>query len=464
LKRIQIVLIALFLIPVYLLAIFKIVLPSQQLSEEEKRTLRQQPVFTVDSLLKGQYTQEYEEFFSDQFPFRSFFINTHQQLLEWMQAPLTDVFLYTGPGEDLGEGERLEPDLADKISQPPVPTLTPTPKPTAVPTWETTTPSSAAPTEATTETTLPAETTKPAAEVPSVDGEVTKYSAVVVVNQTAMELYYFSETRNRRYASLVSLLGEKVPDVRVFNMIAPTSVEFNSPAKYHSMSSSQKNSIQFIYDHLSDAVIPVDAYSEILQHCKEYLYFRTDHHWTARGAYCAYRAFIQKAGFEPIPLDGFTGGQLEATFLGSLYTYTKSSILRNNPDTVEYFLPNVTIDGKAFTSVAMTEGYRVKAVYTKIGSSNKYLIFTGGDNPLIQFKTNLANGKKLLVIKDSFGNALVPFLTNHYEEVYVMDPRSLTANLPDFIRNHGIQDVLVTNYSFGASNTGWNNKFEAMIG
>ena len=111
----------------------------------------------------------------------------------------------------------------------------------------------------------------------------------------------------------------------------------------------------------------------------------------------------------------------------------------------------------------MAQGYRIQAVHTTVESSNKYLAFIQGDNPLVQFKTDLTNGKKIVVLKESFGNALVPFLLNHYEEVYVIDPRSLSADLPAFIEQHGIQDVLIVNYAFAVTNTKWLDGFEAMI-
>jgi len=147
-----------------------------------------------------------------------------------------------------------------------------------------------------------------------------------------------------------------------------------------------------------------------------------------------------------------------------LYRYTKSSKLKNNPDFVEYFLPAVESEGIAFTSTAMSEGYRIQAVRTEVGSSNKYLAFIQGDNPLVRLTTSLTNGRKIVVLKESFGNALVPFLLNHYQEVYVIDPRSLSADLPAFIAKHGIQEVLVVNYAFAVTNNKWLDGFEAMIG
>ena len=464
-KRHNHLIIALFLIPLFLLASLNLLWPKQLSSADENRALRQLPAFSLNSLLSGEYIVAFEDYFSDQFPCRQIFIDTRQQMFELIQAPLAgNISLVNRPEQDLGIGERLEPDPGDLIYLPTETTqkeTEPAPDPTTETTAETQASQETGETSATTAATTESE---PEVTVSPVEGKVQNYSAVIIVNDFAMEIFGFSQNRGSRYAGLVNRLQAQVPEVRVFDLVAPTSIEFYSPEKYHDLSSSQATAIQYIYQNLSSNVIPVDAYGRIKQHLDEYLYFRTDHHWTARGAYYAYQAFAEQAGLQPVLLENLASGHIEGNFLGSLYKYTKSTTLKNNPDYVEYFLPAVTSKGFAFSSTAMTEGYKIKAVYTKISSSNKYLVFIGGDNPLVHFKTSLTNGQSIVVIKESFGNALVPYLLNHYEDVYVIDPRSLDTNLPDFIRQHQIQDVLVINYAFSVGSANWSEGFEAMIG
>ncbi|MEA4888232.1 MAG: DHHW family protein [Clostridiaceae bacterium] len=453
--------IAFFLIPLYLLTVLNIFWPNQQVSADENRTLAQMPSFSWPKLASGEWTQEFENYFSDQFPMRNFFINSNQRLNEMVKLSIGDsVDLVQNPGgdeQDLGVGEHLEHDPGDLVtlsSQQTDPASSQT-----SPASENTQPT-AAETNATA-TPTPESTT---AVAPSVDGPVEQVSGVIIVDNRAMELYSFSESRSQRYVDLVNKLQTKLPNSQVYDMVAPTSVEFYSPEKYHSLSSSQKNAIQTIYSKMGNGIKTVDAYSKIVPHWEEYIYFRTDHHWTARGAYYAYQAFSESAGFTSIAMDQFQTGTIDGDFLGSLYRYTKSTKLKDNPDHVEYFMPLVSSEGVAFTSTDMTEGYKVQAVRTDISSTNKYLAFIQGDNPLVQFKTSLTNGRKIVVLKESFGNALVPYLTNHYQEVYVIDPRSLTADLPAFIQSHGIQDVLIINYAFSITNTKWLDGFEKMIG
>ncbi|HBP38613.1 MAG TPA: hypothetical protein DD640_07725 [Clostridiales bacterium] len=455
--------IALFLVPLCLLSLLNLVWPDQIISEIENRTLSQMPSLKLESLFSGQYTLKFEEYFADQFPFRQFFIGLHQQSMDLLKSPFTgDVALISRPGHDTGTGETLEHDPDDHVI---LPTATDTGNstttPTTLPSGATDPQTTPEPTPVVTEQTQP---TEPEATAPAVEGEVESFSAVIIVNGYAMELYYYSENRVSRYAELISRLQAKVPEARIFDLVAPTSLEFHSPEKYHSNSSSQKDAIAAIYAKMPNGVIAVDAYDKLVRHYDEYLYFRSDHHWTARGAFYAYTAFCESAGLEPAALDTMETGFIAGDFLGTLYKYTNSPRLKENPDSVEYFLPTVESQGYAFSSTAMSEGYKVKAVRTEISSGNKYLAFIGGDNPLTHFTTTLTNGKSIVVLKESYGNAFVPFLLNHYQDVYVIDPRSLKADLPEFIRQHGIQDVLILNYTFGVSNTTWNNGFEAMIG
>lgn len=449
------ILVALFLIPIYLLAMINFFWPTQLISLQENRALSQKPVFSLASLVSGKYTTEFESFFSDQFPFRDFFIDIHHKAVNLLQSPLTgDVEVVTRPSQDLGTGETLEHDPSDIVINPiPTPIITESES-------DTTSATSSQPVE----TTAPALPTVPEITLPPVEGEVEDYSAVIIVNGYAMELYYYSAEKSTYYADLVSRLQSKVPGVRIIDMIAPTSVEFNSPAKYHSNSSSQKMAIDETYAKLSDGILTVDAYGKIVPHYGEYLYFRTDHHWTARGAYYAYTAFCESAGLQPVAIENMEQGFIEGDFLGTLYKYTNSEQLTENPDHVEYFLPTVGSEGIAYATAEMTEGYKVSAVKTDIKNSNKYLAFIGGDNPLTHFKTALTNGKSILVLKESYANCFVPFLINHYENVYVIDPRSLKCNLPDFISKNNIQDVLVLNYAFSITNQTWIRGFEAMIG
>src|SRR5699024_2923749 len=91
----------------------------------------------------------------------------------------------------------------------------------------------------------------------------------------------------------------------------------------------------------------------------------------------------------------------------------------------------------------------------EVSANNKYLAFAEGDHGLARFESSAGNGRSILVIKESYGNAILPLLTPHYQYVYVMDPRKLVTNLPELISREGIQEVLVINYASIMGNKGW---------
>lgn len=464
-KKEHIAMIALVLIPLYLLTVVNIFRPVQAISVEENRTLRQKPAFSWQTLANGQFSRSYEEFFSDQFPFRQFFVKLNSSLVELMKKPFSgDISIVAGPDGDLelGEGERLEPDPEDKVVLPTQPQTPTQPATTPEPTLPAGTPTATVTQPAATATPSPVPSPLPTPTKPA--GPVENISGVIIVGNQAMELFYYNEDRSQRYVDLINRLQAKMEKVQVYSLVAPTAIAYYAPEDYQNLADAQIRGISSIYSRMDSKIKTVDADSVLKTRVHEYLYFRTDHHWTARGAWCAYKAFADTAGFSAYPLEQFESGFVPGDFLGSLHRYTKSSKLKNNPDSVEYFLPRVESEGIAFSSSSMGEGYRIKAVRTEVDSTNKYLAFIQGDNPLVRLTTSVQNGKKIMVLKESFGNALVPFLLNHYEEVYVVDPRLLKADLPAFISQNGIQEVLIINYAFAVTNNKWVDGFAAMIG
>lgn len=298
-------------------------------------------------------------------------------------------------------------------------------------------------------------------------GEYSLNGYIVVTGDAAMEMYSIASTKLKEYAASVNNLASKIPSSKVYVLLAPTRMEFYGPEEYRTGSHSQQMGISTAYLALNSEVTGVDAYSEIARHTDEYEYFRTDHHWTARGAYYAYKAFCESAGLTCTPLDSFQSGKLD-DFVGSMYRYTQSENLKKNPDYVEYFLPRYDVSAESFSTADMTDGKPLRVISTNItDESSKYLTFIQGDKPLIKMVSSCGSGKKVLLIKESYGNALAPFLLDTFSEVYVLDPRQESIqgmNIPSFVENNGIDTVLFCNYTMVPSNSKYMNALNAMIG
>ncbi|MEA1961625.1 MAG: DHHW family protein [Bacillota bacterium] len=277
---------------------------------------------------------------------------------------------------------------------------------------------------------------------------------MLVWENRAMEVHIYNPDACVAYADTINEFTSEVSeDVKVYSLFAPTQIEFLPNDIVKKYSASQKNSIDLVNENFNDEVITVDAYTELNKHADEYLYFRTDHHWTALGAYYAYSAFMQEMGEKAVPIDQYSTVQVD-DFLGSTYTATSSEALVNHPDTMYLYPPFIDHEYYAYYEGPI----RMPLLdMSQAESEKKYGVFLSGDRPWGKIITSIKNGKKIAVIKDSYGNAFVPFLLPHYEEIYIIDPRQFKLNVFDFVRENGIQDVLFLNYALVTRYTGWSD-------
>lgn len=177
----------------------------------------------------------------------------------------------------------------------------------------------------------------------------------------------------------------------------------------------------------------------------EYLYFKTDHHWTADGAYYAYRELMKAKGMTASALTDYTRTEYPG-FIGSFYQYSnQSDTLKNNPDTVVAYTPTCNDLTYTDTDGNQKTGHVVSDA-TQYSEGNKYLCFICGDQPYERIDNpNITDGSSCVVIKESYGNAFVPFLANSYQTVHVVDYRYFSGNLIDLVKENGIQDVIYVN-------------------
>ena len=416
------------------------------------------PEFSWSGLADASYLQEVENYYADTFPFREQLMGLNRLLNRFYYYSGTDNYLaidFAGGAEQGGESLH---DVENALNG-------------GQPNSESTPPTDGGDTPADqtgstpdAEQTPPEETEDPPElDVPD-ESQATGIGTVIVVGDNAMDIPTATDSVIVSYADAVSQIAAALPGVRTLSLVTPNSGEFYSPESFHTGSHSQKDMIDLCYASMSDQVVTVDAYSALREHADEYLYFRTDHHWTALGAYYAYTSYCAAAGFEPVPLDQFETGTYE-NFLGTMYTYTaqypQSEALRENPDTLTYYLPVVETHARYYSDTTLSDGIPISVVYTKLDESvsNKYLCFIGGDTPVCIIETAVEDGPVCMVIKESYGNALVPFLTSHYSKIVVIDPREFnqeglpTLDLPQFAAEQGVDDLLIVNYPFMINNS-----------
>ncbi|MGI6169241.1 MAG: DHHW family protein [Christensenellales bacterium] len=428
-----------FLIPITLLGLISLLDIDPTQSAQENRSLKKIPAFSLQTFLSGEYTREVEAYYADTFPVREGFTRISSVVKNWKGVGDT---IYMGSGEvNLGQGEAYY----EETPQPDQESARPTPAVTASPGQEGTVP-----------------TPTPAVNTPPPDDAAQLQGAVLVVDDAAMELFYNDTRAKEIYADSINTLTASLDEkIRVYSLLAPTSLEFGAPQSYRKDAYSQQKAIADL-NTMMQGVIPVDAYKNISNHQTEYVYFRTDHHWTARGAYYAYQAFCQAAGFEqPEALDSFKSGEAEG-FLGSYYRLTQSEALKANPDSVEYFWPKTQTSATAYKDSSLQGGYKLSVLKPDIDASNTYMMFIGGDHPIVKITTDAGAGRKIVMIKESFGNALAPWLTNNYDEIWVVDPRLTSFNLNNFMKQQQVEELLIVNYTIGTTSGGYCKQLKAL--
>lgn len=232
------------------------------------------------------------------------------------------------------------------------------------------------------------------------------------------------------------------PGVRKYMMLAPTAamlLQDKLPA--YAAAGDESAYADQVRHALPAGIRFVDVYPALSDEREQPIFYRTDHHWTTTGAYYAYRELCKHMGVIPLDKEDFRIRLVTNEFYGSLYS--KSGFRHIRPDRIELYLPKKEADYK----VEYVDEQRTTDSLYEFGNLNKkdkYTVFLNGNHPLIKITTARPEGKKkLLVVKDSYANSLLPFLTEHFSEIYVVDLRYYGEDLTALVRQHGIRDMLL---------------------
>lgn len=280
------------------------------------------------------------------------------------------------------------------------------------------------------------------------DDKVIDKGGVVVVGDSGYEIYNYRDDTAGNYASAVTDLADALSGkANVYNMLIPlsTGIVFPDNLRDEINSSDEQKAINDIFSKMGDSVKKVNIYDSLMQHRKEYIYFRTDHHWTALGAYYAYEKFCEEKGITPEDINSYQKKEFPE-FIGSFYNDTNEEALKANPDTVTAYVPNA--DAKMHVTPASGDEYDWDIIndVTNYKPAIKYSTFIASDNPFTEITNNeLSDGSSCVVVKESFGNAFVPFLVDHYQKIYVVDYRYWNGNLKEFVEKNNVKDVLLLN-------------------
>ena len=239
--------------------------------------------------------------------------------------------------------------------------------------------------------------------------------------------------------------------VNLWSMPAPLASEFYTPQNYQEYTNSQSDCFDKVAGKLNPAIRSINICPVLSQHVEEPIYCRTDHHWQPLGAYYAAQEFAKNAALPFDDLSQYEEGKIE-DFVGSMYSFSESADILNDPEDFVYYRPK-----RQYKTTYYTQGfgYDPESVpgdddwfQEGAAGSNAYLYYLYGDGFIVKTESDQKNGRTLLLIKDSYGNAVAPFLTGSFEKIFVADVRYMERNLASFVRDMGVTDVLFTMTSY----------------
>ena len=444
--KVRVIRVAVFMLIFYCLAAVSFVMPLRPThSAMENRDLAAFPAFSAEALVSGDYFDDINVWFADTFPLRDTWMTLNAWIKQCYGVSTVQVH------GDVGSGDEI-PELPTTLPLATTSTVTTTVTVTATTTTTTTTQPVAT---TTTVSTVPPTTTTQNAVKPAGQDKAPAESngAILTIGDSGFEYYHFSQSAADTYVAAVNRLAEQLKDkATVYDMIVPTSIDIcvDPAVRADVNSADQKKAIAYMFGSMSEQVRKIDLFDTMLNAHKagDYLYFRTDHHWTALGAYRAYEQFCAAKGQTPTPLSSYQKLEFSG-YLGSFYRDTQSAAMAASPDLVQAFVPPST-DTMTLTTAGGSTSYPIIVDVTDWDALYKYNCFIGGDNPLSVIQNpNKTDGSACLLIKESFGNAYAPFLTEDYQTVYVLDYRYFNEvdarGIAQFVTDNKIKDVLLLN-------------------
>ncbi len=251
--------------------------------------------------------------------------------------------------------------------------------------------------------------------------------------------YIFNEKLAKSNISMLNDFLNKNSHLDISFLLVPNASEIypeNLPA--FAVNDSQVDFIKYFKNHLETDEF-VDIFSLLKSKKDEYIYFKTDHHWTMRGAYYGYQSFCKANNIIPDELDTFYREVVADNFYGSNYY----KVMRQGiePDLLESFyadfMKNINVKYEDSTDGHIFD-------LNQLDSEEKYGYFIGGNHALVTLENpSLKNTEELLILKDSYAHAMIPYLTNHYSKIHVIDTRYFKLSVQEYIEANNIAKILL---------------------
>ena len=249
-----------------------------------------------------------------------------------------------------------------------------------------------------------------------------------------------NDTLNSNVAA-IKAFSEHYSDIPVSMLLVPDAANvLSSSLPSLATVADQSTSIGLVKKELGDSVQWVDAVKALNKHKDEKIYYQTDHHWTTLGAFYAFQEAAGPLGITSDVSSVYATYPVATDFNGTLAA--KSGCRMNVKEEIDIYVPKDADNDVTVNYV--DEQKKTTSLYEEeqLKTRDKYAVFLGGNTSVIDIRTMAQNRDRLLIIKDSYANCFVPFLTPYFREIVMIDPRYYTGNIQDVMETYQITDVL----------------------
>lgn len=229
-------------------------------------------------------------------------------------------------------------------------------------------------------------------------------------------------------------------DIKITSLLVPTKTEIlGGKLPSYAPVLDEKLLVEKIKEALDKNINVTDLIDKFSEHSNEYIYYKTDHHWTSKGAFYAYEKYLNTMGGNALLETDFIIDMISDEFYGT--SYRKANFYLGNPDIINKYTPKNPLD----LDINFNNSSTSKDLYDNsfLNKTDKYSFFLGGDKALIEINTSVENNKTIVVLKDSFANSMIPFLVNNYENIIIIDTRYFNDSVSNFVNERNVDEVLL---------------------
>lgn len=235
--------------------------------------------------------------------------------------------------------------------------------------------------------------------------------------------------------------SQKYSEIPVNMLLVPDAANILSDSlPFTATVADQNQYIAQVKKELGSSVQWIDAVKPLARHSEEKIYYKTDHHWTAKGAYYVFKEAAKVMGLDEKVAGGYVSYPVTTEFNGSLAA--KSGCHLNEKEQIDIYVPKAEDNDVVVNYV--DEQKKTASLYdsSKLEERDKYAVYLGGNFSVVDIRTVSKSNRRLLILKDSYANSFVPFLTPYFREIVMVDPRYYSGTIGDIMDTYEITDTL----------------------